>query len=145
MVILCGCSHTVYSHQKVMQSLHTKNDVLSRFGAPTKKTSIGDLEQWTYYMDTLSVTDKPTDPDTLQNAADTTELPNSGLYIDRHKYVKFLFDTAGNVAGYKSNGVDLKTVKKDNFGKSTVKGLEVAGILILLIGYEVAKAYYDDL
>ena len=130
-IFLCGCSKTLYTHQQVLQSLHTKGDVLKKFGEPDEKIPGDFMEVWAYNWDTIS---KRVIPDSLgqKHPANYTN------------YIRFSFDTLGNVTGYKSNGVDLTYKKRDNFGKSLVNGLEVTGALVLIAAYVAIEDGYID-
>lgn len=139
-ISLYGCSKQLYTHQQVMQSFHTKNDVLKQFGTPDEKITSEGIEEWTY-NNVLPTADKAGKHDTAANSS--VNNPPDSLKIKRYqrhdKYIKFLFDSAGNVSGYKSKGVNLATTKKDNFGTGLVKVLGVTAVLIVLVGAEIAN------
>lgn len=145
LILLCGCSKVVYTHQQVLQGFHTKNDVAKRFGVPDEKKTGENFEEWTYYRDTLGALNKINKVDTLKSVekykgADSLK---AGRYGIHDRYIKFIFDTTGIVEGYKSNGVNLSTTKKDNFGKGVVNVLEITAAVVLLLGYAIAEYIYN--
>ena len=135
LLILCGCTHTMYTHQQVLQKCRTKDDVLKQFGQPDEKIPGEGMEQWVYRMDKGPA---PM-PDSLKSKPDSLAA-DTAQYVPQEKYVKFMFDDQGKVMGYKASGVDLTRRVKDNFGKSfvTITG----GILIVSawVVIELAKA-----
>jgi len=122
LLCLCSCSKHIYTHSQVMQSFHTKNDVIKRFGTPsaTEKNEISEI--WTYNIATAAT-----------NTAKTTDTLANRPYIQPGKYIKFMFDTTGHVMGYKSNDVNLGYTKRDSFGKGTLNVLTVLGAIALVL------------
>lgn len=146
LVSLYSCSRTVYSHQQVLQGLHNKNDVLKQFGKPDDTLKAENMEMWTYNRGEFPVPPKPVKMDSVRS--DSTSMNADTLYtaqpVDNKKYIKFMFDDAGNVTGYKANGVDVGMSKKDNFGKTMVKGLEITAVIIIIAGFEIVDNGYLD-
>ncbi|HTE00263.1 MAG TPA: hypothetical protein VK668_13310 [Mucilaginibacter sp.] len=146
MLSFCGCSKQVYTHQQVMQGFHTKADVLKQFGMPDQKTTSEGIEEWTYNKDippnkaAQPVADTARKSDTTKSyvatARDSLKLLK---YTQNKKYIRFLFDSAGNVSGYKSNGVNLAYTKKDNFGMGLLKVLGITVAVVVIIGVEIAN------
>ena len=58
-VRFCSCSHTLYTHQQVLQKCHTKDDVLKQFGQPDEINPGPGFDQWTYNMDKAHPKRKP--------------------------------------------------------------------------------------
>jgi hypothetical protein len=145
--LLCSCSKVVYTHQQVLQGFHTKNDVTKRFGVPDEKKTGDSFEEWTYYRDTVGALNKPKKGDTLKSVEEYkgADSLKAGQYAIHDRYIKFIFDTAGIVEGYKSNGVNLSATKKDNFGKGVVRGLETTAAIVLLLGIVIAEDAYNNL
>jgi hypothetical protein len=144
LLFFSSCSKVVYTNQQVLQSFHTKNDVTKRFGNPENKSKGDGLEVWTYKFNKDTTTRPQTNiasqSDTLKayvpTAADSLKLRR---YAERHdKYIKFMFDTTGTVAGYKSNGVNLSTTKKDNFGTGLLKVLGITAAIVVIVAVEIA-------
>ncbi|MBS1529323.1 MAG: hypothetical protein JSU01_03360 [Bacteroidetes bacterium] len=137
---LCSCTHTLYTHQQVLQQCHTKEDVFAEMGQPDEINPGIGLEQWTYNMDkqhlkkSKRLNDFKAMPDTL--VKDSVQLAKPGKYA---RYVKFMFDDKGTVVGYKSDGVDLTTNKRDSFGKSLVNITGAALVVSALIAFELYK------
>lgn len=132
-LFLCSCSQKVYTHKQVMQSFHTKEDVTKRFGNPDIKRTIDSTEEWVYNHNFL-----PKPSNTIVNTppagVDTTQKSRK---IQQNTYVRFLFDSAGNVVGYKSNGVDLGYVKKVSAGSNILRGVGIAAIVVILVGLDL--------
>jgi hypothetical protein len=135
MIPFCGCSKKLYTHQQVMQSFHSKNDVLKRFGNPDIKRMVDSTEVWIYNRD---VGAKSVDS-TAKLAKINTDTTKSLPVVKPGKYINFLFDSAGNVVGYKSNDVDLSYVKKISAGTNMLKALGTAAIIAVIVGLEVYK------
>lgn len=139
---LYSCSRTVYSHQQVLQGMRNKNDVLKQFGKPDDTLKAENVEIWTYNKGELSVAPKPVKTDSAENDSTSDDTLYATQPVDDKRYIKFTFDAAGNVTGYKSNGVDAGVSKRDNFGKSLVRGLEITAGIILIVGVELAQDGY---
>ena len=136
-LLQCSCSKKVYTHQQVMQSLLTKDDVLKYLGTPDEVKGGNVLEQWDYYHDVAYNPNQYTKRDTaatirvISDTAKTLQTP----YHD--KYIRFLFDPQGNVTGYKSRSVDLSYSKKDSFGTAALKVLGIAALITFVVGLEI--------
>jgi len=137
---LCSCTHTLYTHQQVLQKSHTKQEVYTQLGQPDEINPGAGIEQWTYDMDkahpgkSKKLKDIKAMPDTL--IKDSLQFAKPDKYT---RYVKFIFDTTGMVVGYKSDGVDLTTNKKDSFGKSLVNITGAVLVLSVLAAFELYK------
>src|SRR6516164_5870713 len=114
-LLLCSCTHTVYTHQQVLQKCHTKSDVLKQFGEPDEKLPGAEMEEWVYNMDKPHPPPKPKNKDVPQSPSYIAPAHPDSLHIDSVQYaqaykyersVKFIFDAQGNVAGYKADNVN---------------------------------------
>ncbi|HTD40569.1 MAG TPA: hypothetical protein VK671_08110 [Mucilaginibacter sp.] len=132
-LFLCSCSKKVYTHKQVMQSFHSKDDVARKFGEPDIRRTIDSTEEWIYNHDVVS---KPSN--SIVNASavsmDTTKKTST---TQQNSYIRFLFDSAGNVVGYKTNGVDLGYVKKVSAGSNILRVLGIAAIVVVIVGLDV--------
>jgi len=136
-----SCTHTLYTHQQVLQNCHKKQDVLDQFGPPDEINPGIGLEQWTYNMDKKPVK-RPKKSDVPQILPDTL-IKDSLQYVKQDKYAsyaKFMFDAEGNVVGYKTDGVDLSKNKKDSFGKSL---FNITGAVIVISALVALELYKD--
>jgi len=133
MISLFSCSKKLYTHQQVMQSFHSKNDVLKRFGNPDIKRMVDSTEVWIYNRDVGAKSVDSTAKLSKINTDTTKSLP----VVKQGKYINFMFDRAGNMVGYKSNGVDLSYVKKVSAGTNILKALGTAAIIAVIVGLEV--------
>ena len=127
---LCGCSRTIHT-QQVLQSPHTKDDVLKQFGPPNEKKQGDGIEEWVYTkypvsnkQDTINGKYRNTNSDSLK-VTPTNQ---------NNKYFKFIIDTNNNVVGYKNNGVDLTKKVKQNPFLATLKFLGGVTVVIIVIG-----------
>lgn len=141
MVTLCSCTHTLYTHQQVLQKCRTKDDVLKQFGQPDEINPGPGFDQWTYNMEKVRPARKSQKneapviaPDSL--VRDSLQKVNPEKFT---RYVKFIFDGQGNVTGYKAEGVDLTKKEKDSFGKSLFN--ITGGIIVVsaLVAFELYK------
>jgi len=143
-ILLCSCTHTLYTHQQVLQNCHTKDDVWKQFGSPDEKHPGPAMEQWVYNMEKPHKSTKQKMPDQLMvnQVRPDTLASDSIQYVKQENYtsyIKFMFDTQGKVIGYKADGVDLTKKVKDNFGKSVVNitgGVLVVSVLVALELYK---------
>ena len=137
LLFLCSCTKKLYTHQQVMQSMHTKDDVLKKLGTPDEVKKGEDIEEWVYNRDTVHKPGKPKKTDTIfaSNAqSDTLKV----IQFPRHvKYIRFIFDQQGNIAGYKSQGVDFSYVKKESFGLTALKVLGIAALIAVAVAVDV--------
>lgn len=134
---LCGCAKKVYTHQQVMQSFHTKGDVLKRFGKPDQIKEDTLLDEWTYNRDGVDRPVKAGTGDTISAAVTTSDTLKTNKIVKYNKYIRFIFDKDGNIAGYKSKGVDLTQVTTDSFGLTVLKVLGITALLVIVIGVDI--------
>jgi len=140
LLMLCGCTHTIYSHQQVLQKCHTKQEVFEQLGQPDEINPGMGIEQWTYDMEKSHVKkskhlkDFRSMPDSLKK--DSIQFVEQYKY---HRFVKYMFDDTGIVVGYKTDGVDLATNKKDSFGKSLVNITGAVLVVSVLVALELYK------
>jgi len=132
-LLLCSCSKKLYTHQQVMQSFHSKDDVLKRFGNPDIKRMADSTEIWIYNRDMGAKSFDSTAKLSKINTDTTKALP----MVKQGKYINFMFDRSGNVVGYKSNGIDLTYEKKISAGTNILKALGTAAIIAVIVGLEV--------
>ena len=130
-LILCSCSKKLYTHQQVMQSLHTKDDVFKRFGNPDIERMADSTEIWIYNHDVSGKTPQSTAKTLPVN--DTTRISET---TPQNVYINFMFDRAGNIVGYKSNGVDLSYVKKVSAGTNILNTLGIIALVAVLVGLD---------
>ncbi len=126
-----SCSTKVYTHQQVMQSLLTKEQVLKHMGKPDLVKGGNEMEEWDYFG---RIAYHP-----VKSVRDTTAatLSNTDSSAMHERFVRFIFDPQGNVTGYKSNSVDLSYSQKDSFGAATLKVLGIAALITVVVGLEI--------
>jgi hypothetical protein len=130
-LILCGCSKKLYTHQQVMQSFHTRDDVFKRFGNPDIKRTMDSTEVWIYNRDVSGKTPQP--PAKTSPVNDTTQVQTTTA---QNIYVNFIFDHNGNITGYKSNGIDLSYTKKVPAGTSILNTLGAIALIAIAVGID---------
>ena len=130
-LILCSCSKKLYTHQQVMQSFRNKDDVFKRFGNPDIKRMADSTEIWIYNRDISGKTLPPAA--TTPPVNDTTRTSTAAA---QNIYVNFIFDHAGNIVGYKSNGVDLSYEKKISAGTNILNVLGATAIIVLVVAID---------
>src|SRR3569833_2602276 len=119
LLLLCGCTHTMYSHQQVMQKCPTKQEVFEQLGQPDEINPGAGIEQWTYNMDkpplkkNKRVKDFKAMPDSLVKDSNKFIKPNKYA-----RYVKYILKKTKNKKNNKTNNNNHTTNKKNNFGKS---------------------------
>ncbi len=139
-MLLCSCTHTLYTHQQILQGQHTRDDVLKQFGKPDQIYAAPGFEQWVYNMDRPS-SQKILITDTVKTQANVSSPDTSRVAkpVEYTRYVKFMFDDQGKVIGYKAEEVDLTKNKKDSFGKSLLTitgGIVVVSVLVAIELYK---------
>ena len=141
LLFFSGCSKIVYTRE-VVEHLHTKADLVKELGEPDKKTSYPGFEEWAYYRDTLSTLNQT---DTVSNSKiipikDT--LTNKIVALHTAS-IKFHVDSANRIISYKNDGVNLTKKVKENFGASVLDVLAGTAVILLIIGYEIAKDKFN--
>src|ERR1700744_1030286 len=102
LLLFCSCTKHVYTHQQVMQGFRTKDDVLKQFGNPDQVKEGVEIEEWTYNRDKISGPNKTTKPDTIVAADAISDTLKASQPVVYNRYIRFIFDRDGNVAGYKT-------------------------------------------
>jgi hypothetical protein len=128
-LLLCSCSKKLYTHQQVMQSFRTKDDIFKRFGNPDIKRIADSTEIWIYNHDVSGKNLQPTVPPSNNNSQNSAAAP-------QNVYINFMFDRSGNIVGYKSNGVDLSYVKKVSAGTNILNTLGLIAIIAVVVGID---------
>jgi hypothetical protein len=126
-LLISSCSKQIYSHDQVLQSYHTKEDVLQQFGQPDEIMAAPDTVQWLYNCNrtsTLAGTKTRVKINGRYNsAAGVYSVPKTvKQFSDYEKYVKFAFSKDGAVLGWNSAGV--------NFAQRKAKPLATIGIVV---------------
>jgi hypothetical protein len=139
-VCFYSCSRTIHT-QQVLQSPHTKDQVLKQFGPPDEKKQGDGIEEWVYTRYPVSVSKKQ---DTIKgqrgnSSADSLKINPTG---PNNKYFKFIIDTSNNIVGYKNNGVDLTKKIKQNPAVATLKFFGQLAIITIVIGLSLGVENY---
>jgi hypothetical protein len=120
-----------------MQSFHTKDDVLKQFGNPDQVKEGEGIEEWMYNRDKALAPGKLIKPDTIIATSEVSDTLKANQPIPYHKYIRFIFNPDGTVAGYKTQGVDMGITKKDSFGTNLLKILGITALIIIVVGFDV--------
>lgn len=113
LISLCSCSKQIHSHQQVMVSYHTKDEVLKQFGPPDEKREAHHLTEWLYNCDATSALYHSKTKVVMNGTYNTVygSLNHNTVTTDKftpfNKYVKFTFDEEGKVVNWDSNHVNF--------------------------------------
>jgi hypothetical protein len=127
-LLLLSCTKTVYTHEQVLDSYKTKQDVARKFGRPKEKQTTDNAERWLYKYEGHS----PADRISNEKVAYVTEL---GKY---DRYLIFSFNNQGNVTGWNCAGVSF-AYKKPNI---TGTALLVAGVIVFIVALFITVPDY---
>ena len=137
LLLFCSCTKHIYTHQQVMQGFHTKDDVLKQFGNPDQVKEGADIEEWTYNRDKAPGPNRTTKPDTIVATDAVSDTLKASQPVRYSKYIQFIFDHDGNVAGYKTQGVDMSRTTQDSFGIGLLKVLGITALVVIIVGLDV--------
>lgn len=129
-LLLLSCTKTVYTHEQVLDSYKTKQDVARKFGRPTEKKTTNITEQWLYKYAGHTAADRISN----EKVAYVTEF---GKY---DRYLIFSFNNQGNVTGWDCEGVNF-AYKKPNI---TGTALLVAGVIVFIIALFITVPDYKS-
>ncbi len=135
---LTGCTKTIYTHQQQMQQFNNKNSILSKFGLPTQKREGEGLTEWIYDFGTVSrstnfgnantnVSVNANNGNAYGNAM--TNVMSVSQFSQFQQYVKFTFDSNGNIIKWDTQGVDFSE-KKTATGKTILFTTLYLGIIV---------------
>ena len=121
-----SCAPSLYKHQQILASCHTRNDVSNRIGLPDEEIRTKTTQEWIYYLDSRH------DKAVTQTPSPATGPADTGKTIHYDKYLKFTFDQQGNVTSHYSNVADpvKAIIRRDEH--VTAWGI-VAGTLFLAL------------
>jgi hypothetical protein len=110
LLVLFSCGKKLYTHQQVMQSFKTKDDILKHLGKPDEIKVGNEMEEWVYTKNIAY--NKSQKRDTIFATSAHSDNIKPARITTRSKYIRFIFDEYGNVTGYKTLGVDFSQTKK---------------------------------
>ena len=132
-----GCSKIVYTHDQVMQTYHTKNDVIKQFGYPDQRRAGNNIVEWVYNCDSTSALfnskTKIGVAGSYNGIADSSKTADVKEFTSYAKYVMFTFDERGNVLKSDSRGVSF-VKRKANTGGTVLVVLGSVAATVLLLG-----------
>jgi hypothetical protein len=121
-----SCTKTIYSHQQVMQSYKTKNNVMRQFGPPDEKIKGKDFaEEWLYDADKASAFGKSKTKvkvnGTYYAHIDTLHTKTVNEFTAYLTYIKFAFDDEGNTIKYETSpGINFAEKKSNPVGTALI-------------------------
>jgi len=130
-----SCTTVLYTQDQVLSQLHTKSDVVNRFGLSTEKRTGEGIEEWIYNYGTVSRISNYGNSNSdasiyggynSVNGNLNTNTMNVAQFSQFTKYLKFTFDQNGNVLRCQGHGVDL-SVKKQSSNNTLIYILGVVG------------------
>ena len=139
-----GCSHVIQS-KDVINSMHTRFDLLNQLGEPNEKNKHPGVEEWVYYRDTIETYDRRVTIDSSSKIMhQTTGADSTVKPIKLHNAdIRFLIDTNNIVVGHKNNGADLTKKVPLSFGQSVLEVLAGTAAVIIIIAVEVVNNKLD--
>ena len=129
-----------------MQSFRTKKSVIRQFGLPDEKRETNGVTEWLYNCDSTSTFASNTKVQingTYNPAIDSinTRSVTVKQFTPHSKYVKFAFDTLGNVLNYDSKGVNFAEKEKNTVGTILLVTGCVASVLLIASIISVNAAF----
>ncbi|WDZ99659.1 hypothetical protein [Mucilaginibacter sp. SJ] len=139
LIFLSSCSKLIYSHEEVMQSYHTKNDVIRQFGQPDEIMIVNDTTRWLYNCGEPSVfndTKTKVKVNGVFNAGSgfNTIPVNVKQFSRYNKYVQFAFNHDGKVLNWDSSGLNFAERKAKPLATIGVVATVVTAIAIVIVG-----------
>ncbi|WPU99837.1 hypothetical protein SNE26_27910 [Mucilaginibacter sp. cycad4] len=138
LVFFSSCSKQIYSHKEVMQSYHTKNDVIRQFGQPDEIMIVNDTTGWLYNCSDPSVfndTKTKVKVNGVFNAGSGfNTIPVSVKQFSQYnKYVKFTFNHDGKVLNWDSSGLNFAERKANPLATIGVVAMVVVASAIVIV------------
>jgi len=134
---LQSCSKTIYTHDQVMQSYHTKAAVEKQFGLPDEIREANGTTEWLYNCDATSTFGHSKTQVAINGSYNGTvdSLNARSLKVTQFtnyfNYAKFTFDSQGFVIRWDSHGVNFAKKKKNTVG-TILLVTGAAGALVVL-------------
>jgi hypothetical protein len=147
LISLCSCSKQIHSHQQVMVSYHTKDDVLKQFGVPDEKREANHLTEWLYNCDTASALHHSKTKVVINGTYNTVygSLNHNTVTTDKftpyNQYVKFTFDEQGKVVNWDSDNVNFEERKKKRGATIALVAGSAAAATLLILSLIVASDF----
>ena len=133
--VLSSCTKTIYSDRQVMARYQNKQQVIAGFGQPEEKITVEGKEQWVYSPGKITGNYSPGDTAKKASPIVTENQPAGARPAKYIAFVKFTFDSQGNVLKWESKNVSNAVKVKD---KGHTHLLILAGVL--LVALEVITA-----
>jgi len=147
---LCSCSKIIHPHEEVMSSYHTKQDVVKQFGQPDEKRELNELIEWLYNCDSASTfvlsKTKVRMHGTYNSVYGGTDDKSRTVtqFTPYIKYVKFNFDSKGNVIAWDTREVDFAE-KKIKVGATVALVGGITYVVLSIVGYFAWRDFFDQL
>lgn len=139
---LTGCMKVLTTHTQVMNAYKNKEAVVASFGQPTEKSQHEGMEEWIYNFGKIN--NKATAEETI-TTANVSSADSSAYKIGNNisgnpvisgkykKYVKFTFDSSGEVKKWDSKRVDYTKTGPNK--KATAWAVAITVVVVGLIVY----------
>lgn len=132
-----SCTKVLYSHAQVMERYKTKPQVVSTFGLPTEQRSGEGIEEWLYNYGTIS-----TESNVGISGNATTNSLSVTQFSEYSRFVKFTFDSNGNVLKWQTEGIDNSERVKNTMGTIfAVIGGVALSVLVVVGGSAAVRTY----
>lgn len=137
-VFLSSCSKQIYSHQQVMESYHTKDDVKRQFGQPDEIMIVNDTTRWLYNCGDPSVFNDTKTKVKVNGVFNTGSGFNTipitvKQFSEYNKYVKFTFNHDGKVLNWDSSGLNFVERKANPLATIGVVAMVVVATAIAIV------------
>ena len=113
MLLFSSCSRVVYTHEEFLGRVHTKNDAIYTFGAPSNKSFEGELEIWTYNLGSGTVQSNYANGNATYSSYGANVGVNSLSETSNYsRQLTFIF-IGNDVKSWNSRGVDYTKIEVD--------------------------------
>jgi hypothetical protein len=142
-VSLTGCMKVLTTHTQVMNTYKNKEAVVVGFGQPTEKSRHGGMEEWIYNFGKINKATSEASITTANVSSTDSSAYKSGSNIsgdpvisDKYRrYVKFTFDSSGEVKKWDSKRVDYTKTGPNKKATAWAIVITVAVLGLIVYGF----------
>lgn len=144
-----SCLKVIATHTQVMDTYKNKEAVVAKFGQPTEKSRHDSLEEWIYNFGKINnvITAEGKITNANVSSADNSAYKsgndvsvNPAISDKYRKYVKFTFDSSGEVKKWDSKRVDYTKLGPNK--KATAWAIGISVLVVGLMAYVLTHAYF---
>ena len=108
MLSLFSCTKVIYTHEQVVDSYKTKDQVVKKFGIPAEELINGEVVEWLYPYDKNNLPGNHS-----ISEVESVRTAHVAEFTSYRRYIIFSMDKQGEVIRWKGEGVDLAEKQKD--------------------------------